>query len=118
VRINTGTFKNDMTSLVHRDDVLTLLVHLGYLTYDFDTQEVSIPNREVGQEFVNAISTTDWDEVIRSVDASRELLKSLWYMEESAVAEGIDRAHEGVSILRYNDENAFTYRQPSPKHPV
>jgi hypothetical protein len=109
VRINTGTFTNDMTSLVNRDDVLTLLVHLGYLTYDFDTQEVSIPNREVGQEFVNAISTTDWNEVIRSVETSRKLLQSLWNMDEAAVAEGIDRAHQGVSILQYNDENALSY---------
>jgi hypothetical protein len=109
VRINTGTFKNDMTSLVNRDNVLTLLVHLGYLTYDFEAQEVSIPNREVGQEFVNAISTTDWNEVIRAVEASRKLLQSLWNMDEAAVAEGIDRAHESGSILQYTDENALRY---------
>ena len=29
--INTGTFSNDMTTFTGRDDVLTLLVHLGYL---------------------------------------------------------------------------------------
>jgi hypothetical protein len=109
VRINTGTFTNDMISMVNRDDTLTLLVHLGYLTYDFDAQEVSIPNREVGQEFVNAISTTDWTEVARAVESSRKLLQSLINMDETAVAEGIDRAHEGVSILQYNDENALSY---------
>jgi hypothetical protein len=109
VRINTGTFTNDMISMVNRDDTLTLLVHLGYLTYDFDAQEVSIPNREVGQEFVNAISTTDWSEVIGAVEASRKLLQSLWNLDESAVAAGIDRAHESVSILQYNDENALSY---------
>jgi hypothetical protein len=109
VRINTGTFKNDMISMVNRDDVLTLLVHLGYLTYDFDAQTVGIPNSEVRQEFINAISTTDWHEVIRAVESSRKLLESLWNMEEAAVAEGIDRAHEGVSILQYNDENALSY---------
>jgi hypothetical protein len=95
--------------MVNRDDVLTLLVHLGYLTYDFDTQEVRIPNHEVGLEFTNAISTTDWTEVIHAVDASRKLLQSLWNLDEAAVAAGIDRAHEGVSILQYNDENALSY---------
>ena len=52
VRVNTGTFMNDMTTFATRDDVLTLLVHLGYLTYDSDAEKVSIPNREVAQEYV------------------------------------------------------------------
>ena len=32
IKINTGTFSNDMTTFASKDDVLTLLVHLGYLT--------------------------------------------------------------------------------------
>lgn len=63
-RINTGTFSNDMTTFATKDDVLTLLVHLGYLTYDNEKETVEIPNREVSQEYVNAISTMDWTEVI------------------------------------------------------
>ena len=70
VRINTGTFTNDMTTFATRDDVLTLLVHLGYLSYDSVAETVSIPNKEVSQEYVNAISTMDWSEVIRSVNDS------------------------------------------------
>lgn len=54
--IDTGTFQNDMTSLLGRDDVLTLLVHLGYLAYDDDSGEVYIPNEEVRQEFIRAAS--------------------------------------------------------------
>lgn len=46
-RINTGTFSNDMTTFATKDDVLTLLVHLGYLTYDNEKETVEIPNREV-----------------------------------------------------------------------
>lgn len=56
-RINTGTFSNDMTTFATKDDVLTLLVHLGYLTYDNEKETLEIPNREVSQEYVNAIST-------------------------------------------------------------
>ncbi len=63
IRINTGTFSNDMTTFATRDDVLTLLVHLGYLTYDNEKETVTIPNREVSQEYINAISTMDWTEV-------------------------------------------------------
>lgn len=55
-----------MTIFQSRDDVLTLLVHLGYLTYHWLDKAVSIPNREVAQEYVNAISTMDWTEVTRN----------------------------------------------------
>ncbi len=108
VLINTGTFSNDMTTFTGRDDVLTLLVHLGYLSYHWPDKTVFIPNKEVSQEYVNAISTMDWQEVIRSFERSRRLLEELWKMNAEAVAEGIDRAHEEISILRYNDENALS----------
>ena len=108
VEINTGTFTNDMTTFASKDDVLTLLVHLGYLSYHWPDKTVSIPNKEVAQEYVNAISTMDWGEVMRSVEASRKLLQSLWDMDAEAVAEGIDRAHEEIAILQYNDENSLS----------
>lgn len=108
VGINTGTFSNDMTTFAGKDDVLTLLVHLGYLTYHRPDKTVSIPNCEVAQEYVNAISTMDWSEVMCSVEASRKLLQSLWDMDADAVAKGIDRAHEEISILQYNDENSLS----------
>lgn len=109
VRINTGTFGNDMTSFATKDDVLTLLTHLGYLTYDSEQTCVSIPNKEVSQEYVNAISTMEWKEVIDSVERSRQLLRALWDLDGDAVAEGIDQVHQEVSILQYNDENALSY---------
>ena len=108
VPINTGTFMNDMTTFVKRDDVLTLLVHLGYLTYDSEQGTVSIPNKEVAQEYVNAISTMDWSEVTRSVEASHRLLRAMWDMDAEAVAKGIDQAHDEISILQYNDENSLS----------
>ena len=108
VEINTGTFTNDMTTFSKKDDVLTLLVHLGYLTYDSEKCTVSIPNKEVSQEYVNAISTMEWSEVTRSVEASRKLLQSLWDMDAVAVAKGIDQAHDEISILQYNDENSLS----------
>lgn len=61
-KIDTGTFTNDMTTFHNADDVLTLLVHLGYLGYNVDTQEVFIPNFEVSKEFVNAVRGAGWNE--------------------------------------------------------
>ena len=108
VRINIGTFGNDMTSFKVKDDVLTLLIHLGYLSYHWTDKTVTIPNKEVAQEYVNAISTLSWSEVIRSIDHSKTLLEALWNQEEKVVAEGIERAHEEISILSYHDENSLS----------
>lgn len=108
VPIHTGTFSNDMMTFQGKDDVLTLLIHLGYLSYRLTDQTAIIPNKEVSQEYVNAISTMGWNEVIRSVETSKELLEALWAMDENAVAEGINRAHQEISILQYNNENALS----------
>ena len=81
VPIHIGTFSNDMTTFATKDDVLTLLVHLGYLTYNSINETVSIPNKEVSREYVNAISTMNWHGVADSVESARKLLESLWAME-------------------------------------
>lgn len=53
--IDIRTFQNDMTSIDSKDNVLTLLVHLGYLAYEISTESVYIPNEEVRQEFIRAV---------------------------------------------------------------
>ena len=108
VPVNTGIFTNDMITFRIKDDVLTLLVHLGYLSYHWMDKTVSIPNKEVSQEYVNAISTMDWKEVMEAVNDSRELLKAIWALDGEKVANGIDKAHREISILQYNDENSLS----------
>lgn len=51
LQIDTSTYQNDMTTFHGRDDVLSLLVHLGYLGFDDKRSEVFIPNREILDEF-------------------------------------------------------------------
>lgn len=75
-RIDTNTFENDMVSFQSRDDVLTVLVHLGYLAYDGETEEVMIPNEEVRAAFIRAIKKSDWNYVINAITASDELLQA------------------------------------------
>lgn len=58
--IDTGAFQNDMTSFRSRDDVFTLLVHLGYLAYDKYCKEVYIPNEEIKEEFIRAVKNSGW----------------------------------------------------------
>lgn len=107
--IDIERFSNDMTTFSGKDDVLTLLIHLGYLTYDETLRCVSIPNKEVSQEYINAIKSINWGEVTKSVDQSYKLLEAMWQRDSNAVAQGIDKAHREVSIFQYNDENALSY---------
>ena len=108
VKIDYQTFQNDMTTFSSKDDVLTLLVHLGYLAYNKDTSQVFIPNAEVQAEFVRAIKGCHWKEVITSIEKSEQLLQATWERNETEVARMIDEVHtENTSILTYNDENSL-----------
>ena len=107
--IDTTTFTNDMVTFNTKDDVLTLLIHLGYLTYNSDTKEVSIPNYEISEQFASTIKVMGWSEVANSLKLSDELLKATLNCDEEKVAELIDKAHsDNTSILKYNDENSLS----------
>ena len=108
IRIDTGTFQNDMTTIRQRDDCLTLLVHLGYLAYDAGAKEVFIPNEEVRQEFVRAVTAGRHREVARLIRESDRLLEQTLNQDEEAVAAAIGKAHEeGAAPMFYNNEQAL-----------
>lgn len=107
--VNTDTFENDMTSFKSRDDVLTVLIHLGYLAYDGDKKEVYVPNEEVRTSFSNAVLGTDWTPVIQAIRRSDGLLSATLNSDAETVAKGISEVHmANASILEYNDENALS----------
>ncbi len=108
IRVNTLSFRNDMRNFRTKDDVLTLLIHLGYLAYDLEREEAYIPNREIVREFENAMSVGGWPEVMRVLKASEKLLEDTLRCDGESVAAGLDKAHmEVASILTYNDENSL-----------
>lgn len=112
VGVNTAKFQNDMTSLNSADDVLTLLVHLGYLTFratnETGSGEVWIPNSEVRQEFINSIEDGGWENLMKAIKASDLLLEATLNGDADKVAEMVDQCHsENTSILQYNDENSL-----------
>ncbi len=108
IRVNTLSFQNDMRSFKTKDDVLTLLIHLGYLAYDLQKEEAFIPNKEIVREFENAMSVGGWSEVMRVLKESEKLLENTLLCDGDSVAEALDRAHTEVSsILTYNDENSL-----------
>lgn len=104
-KINTRTFQNDMSNIKSKDDVLTLLVHLGYLAYDSVNKEVYIPNQEVADEFKNAVEYSGWQGVSAALQASEELLDATIHGETEIVAKALDEVHmENTSVLSYNNE--------------
>ena len=98
-----------MTTFENKDDVLTLLIHLGYLGYDYSTQSVFIPNNEIMIEFGTSVGSGGWDKITAAINKAEELLQATLAMDNDAVAKGIEDAHFETSHLQYNDENALAY---------
>lgn len=105
--VDTTGFSNDMHDIKSKDDVLTVLIHLGYLGYDKSRQVCFIPNKEVRIEMANAVKSRSW-KVAKALEASENLMRATLEGNAEAVARGIDLAHdENTSILSYNDENSL-----------
>ena len=107
-QVDPTGFQNDMSEIETKDDVLTVLIHLGYLSYNWREDECYIPNREVAGEMVNAVRANNWKEVTDAILRSKELLQATLDGDEEAVARGVDATHdEHTSILSYNNENSL-----------
>ena len=101
-------FQNDMSVIKSKDDVLTVLIHLGYLSFDWKESECYIPNHEVAGEMVNAVKASRWNHVSDAIEESKQLFQAVLRGDEEAVAHGVDAVHdENTSILSYNDENSL-----------
>ncbi len=109
VKVKTSTFQNDMVTFRNKHDVLTLLIHLGYLAFDQKNQMAYIPNEEIRREFMDAVEDDKWDELIQFEKDSEELLEATLDMDSEAVAEFIEKIHiEYASVIQYNNENSLS----------
>ena len=120
VVVNTSRFHNDMTTFETKDDVLTLLIHLGYLAIIPDSAikgvdndrifAVHIPNEEIRKEFRNITEENkNYPGIYALICQSLDLLDKIYEMDSKAVAEAFDLAHQDhTSILKYNDENSLS----------
>ena len=85
-----------------------MLIHLGYLSFNWRKNECYVPNYEVSGELSNAVEDTGWEHVVKALRQSEKLLQATLDGNEEAVARGVDAAHdENTSILSYNDENSL-----------
>ncbi|MCD7841589.1 MAG: AAA family ATPase, partial [Lachnospiraceae bacterium] len=109
IRVVVSTFQNDVTSFNNKDDVLTLLIHLGYLGYDAASERTFIPNQEVSDAYADAVREEDWKDVGDLIRQSEDLLEATLHGNEGAVADALERVHAlNSSVLQYNNEAALS----------
>lgn len=109
VKVRTKSYMNDMVTFKNRDDVITALIHLGYLAYDRGYETAFIPNEEIRMEFVDAVEDRKWNELLTFQQESEELLDATLNMDEEAVAEGMEKIHtEYAPAISYNSENSLS----------
>ena len=91
-----------------KDDVLTLLVHLGYLTYNPSTKMVSIPNREIYYQFKRTIKQSKRTELYQKIARSDQLLEAILAKNAAQAADLIAQSHDACSSLTtYNNHEAL-----------
>ena len=109
VEVDVSCFQNDMINFSSKDDVLTYLIHLGYLGYDQNTQSAFIPNEELRQELTAATRRKRWDEMMAFQAASDQLLDATLDLDTETVADEIEKIHSSyTSVITYHDENSLS----------
>ena len=107
-KVNLRGFSNDVHEVKSRDDVLTVLIHLGYLSYDRVRRQCRVPNLEVSGELENAVMEVKWANIADALQQSEDLLEATIAGDEQAVVCALETAHSNdTSILSYNDENSL-----------
>ena len=112
VIVDVSTFSNDMVTFHSKDDVLTLLIHLGYLAINGSTNLgviVHIPNEEIKLEFKTCVKNNNrYAGVYDLIKNTDVLLNEIWSLNSEAVAKIFDEAYQDhTSILTYNNENSL-----------
>ena len=108
VKVSTIGFANDLTTFRGKDDVLTLLIHLGYLAYDSEKETVHIPNEEIRREFQKSIREVKHDETLNRIAESEQLFIDTIKLNEDAVGRQIEKIHSEETVpLHYNKEDSL-----------
>ena len=119
VIVDTDSFQNDVETFTCKDDVLTLLTHLGYLTYEEEPDSydddsvvglVRIPNEEVRSEFDKILRKAEHKSLIELVKKSDQLLKDTLEGKSDAVAKAIADVHDSeYAPTWYSNEQSLRY---------
>ena len=119
VIVDTDSFQNDVETFTCKDDVLTLLTHLGYLTYEEEPDSydddsvvglVKIPNEEVRSEFDKILRKAKHKRLIELVRKSDKLLQDTLNGKSGAVAKAIADVHDSeYAPTYYSNEQSLRY---------
>ncbi len=110
IKVDVSGFNNDFHSFKTDDDVLTLLIHLGYLAYDKTTQRARIPNQEVRGEFERLLKKGDHPRLTALVMQSEQVLKATLNGDTESVVNVIQHVREtNYGPGHYNNEQALRY---------
>lgn len=110
IEVAVGRFTNDAAEMKSKNDVLTYLIHLGYLSYNKSNGTVTIPNKEIRDELCGAINDSSFNGLYQMISVSRRILDSTLNYDTVAVGKLIKNIHnEHASTLQYNDENALSH---------
>ena len=110
LKVNITNFKNDFQTFKSKDDVLTLLIHLGYLAYDSKEKRVRIPNEEVRLEFDGLLQNAGHTKLAKLISDSEKLLQDTLNGNETEVVNAIVRVRNtNYAPMFYNNEQALRY---------
>ena len=110
IEVATSSFENDVKNFKSKDDVLTLLIHLGYLAFNADAETAYIPNKEVMAEFKDMLKKPGKNKLAELVKKSDELLESTISCDCDAVASALDEIRlSSYAPTYYNNEQALRY---------
>ena len=108
VAVETAYFQNDTVSFESKDDVLTMMIHYGYLSYDAESSTVTIPNEEIRNEFAGAIKRVKNKHTLERVKQSIDLIEATASGNADYVAEQIEKIHrQECAPLHYNKEQSL-----------
>ena len=109
IPVDLSSYQNDMANFSCRDDVLALLIHLGYLGWDPTSNEAFVPNREVMEVFRTSTKAVAWDAAFEEYEASKALLHATLALDEAAVADALETFHDRADNRTYNSEAALSF---------
>ena len=106
IPLNVVGFSNDLENFQDKEEVLTALIHLGYLTYREGF--VSIPNKELREEFSSTVKRLNWGIVSKLLNQSKKLLDATWQLDEEKVAQLLEDVHDVMQEFKeYNNEHTL-----------
>ncbi len=110
LEVDVSNFNNDCENFNSDDDVLTLLIHLGYLSYDKNTKRVRIPNEEIRTEFNKLLKKDKYTKLAELINRSEQLLADTFAGNGDAVAEAIEKVRAtNYAPAHYNNEQSLRY---------